>query len=158
MRPIPAVAPAATAVSSKPVPATKNLSKKERQALRQKELDELDAVLSEFKVDLGTAPAVAPVGPTPGEAEMSQKEDSSSSKKKKSKKKKSPGAAVVEEEASPAVVDIAAVLRAKAAKAGAKKPALTEAERIAAAEAKAQNEKKKKKSDKSKFNEMPDFN
>ena len=160
LQPIPVASPAPAA---KAKPPQKNLSKKERQALKQQELDDLDALLSEFKADLGETEATpTDSAPVAAPDAVDSKEESNSNKKKKPKKKKTGGtaaaAAPAANESAPADVDVAAVLRAKASKSGAKKPAVSEAQRIVAAEAKAQAEKKKKKSDKSKFNEMPDFN
>jgi translation initiation factor IF-2 len=161
--PLQAIPSAVTEESStKPKPvARKKLTKKEVQLLKQQELEDLDAVLSEFKADLGESEASA-VDSAPVEVPATAAEDSSS-KKKKPKKKKAPSAATAAapaaEAAAPVVVDVAAMLKAKqAGKSTGKKSSLTDSQRIAAAELKAQNDSKKKKVDKSKFCEMPDFN
>ena len=163
-------------------PAPKNvsqMSKKERQLLKQKELEDLDALLSEFKgtssgSEIAVPPAVAAPATASSSAEGGAKDDS---KKKKKKKKSAAGGAgeavsseakaddaVETEDAEGGVAaDVASVLKAKlASKKPAKKSSVSEVQRIALAEAQkaipvSDGKKKDKKKDRSKYNELPNF-
>ena len=165
-------------------PAPKNvsqMSKKERQLLKQKELEDLDALLSEFKdtsVESGSEIAVPPAVAAPATASSSAEGGAKDDSKKKKKKKKSAAGgageavsseakaddAVETEDAEGGVAaDVASVLKAKlASKKPAKKSSVSEVQRIALAEAQkaipvSDGKKKDKKKDRSKYNEWPNF-
>eukprot|EP00128_Syssomonas_multiformis_P005035 Colp12_sorted_trinity150504_noHs@21802 len=131
----------------------KSLSKKEQKELKQKELDDLDSILAGFAPETpvsvveSSTPASVPANVEVGDAD-----------KKKKKKKKATGtkaeAAPVEaakDEEVVVVKDINAVLKNRTKKGPAKSPVVSDAQRIALAEAKAVANDSKKKRDKSKF-------
>ena len=135
----------------------KLLSKKERQALKKQELDDLDSILAAF------GPVeVAPVANDSAPVSVPVSTDATDTdKKKKTKKKKvaakkedaAPAAVEATEEEVVVVKDINAVLKNRVSKKGPTKGAnVSDAQKIALAEAKAvAAESKKKNRDKSKF-------
>lgn len=143
---IEAVAPAPVApkkVSMAP------LSKKEKEALRQKDLDEFSAILEELGVTENTeAAAAAPA------AESSTTSSDDKKKKKKAKKpasKKEEVATPTEEVTTP--VNISEILKARTQSKGKKPTGSAQQSALAAAIEGTKDEKKKKKIDKSKFSE-----
>lgn len=131
----------------------KQLSKKERLELRQQELSALDSLLAELGVDAKPAegepaPAAAPVA-----ASATTEGD------KKDKKKKKKPTVPKKAEASPAEAEVSNVVIAPDAKDILKartqkkkgSATISEAQKIAMAEAKASSSSKKNKKDKSKF-------
>ena len=133
----------------------KPLSKKEKKELKQKELDDLDSLLAEF----GTS---APETPVPDNSTSATPTDVTGDAKDKKKKKKKPTAAKkttevtnekIESEAEfVPVADINAVLKSRTGgnKKSGSKAVVSDAQKIALAEAK-KSDGQKKKRDKSKF-------
>ena len=115
---------AAAAATKKPVPDVSQLSKKERQALKAKELDDLDSILAEVGI---AAPNSKPVAPEIGAGGI----------KKKKPKKKDAGVESVTQPVAEAPVetvkDVKAVLALK--KAASAKKTTDSASRAAVAEA-----------------------
>lgn len=150
----------ATASTSGKKSKPRNLSKKERMELRQKELNDLDSILAEYKQDQ--------VVEKEGDFEIQQSsnvddangenEEQKNKRKKKKKHPKAGNSAVAEEEApttqdiveEPSLVDIGSVLKAREKK---KSTAKVDPLKIALEEAMKNSSNKKKKRDKSKFSE-----
>jgi hypothetical protein len=147
--------------SSGAKPQQKVLSKREKQLAKQKELEDLDDILAEYRdLNLKEEPA--------SEASHDVKEDDANtklltdSKIKRKKKKKQDKADVASSQNDARIetkitepssnVDIAAVLQARNAKKNSRTKA-PDAQKIALEEALKATDKKKKKIDKSKFSE-----
>lgn len=137
-------------VETKKKVTKKPLSKKEKQALKAKELDDLDDLLNEFGVD--TKDEIVTPNEVVAESEPNVATTTSTSKKKKkrNKKKNTTAASVEPTSENVKTVDVAAVVKAKAKpkeKSAAEKAAATAAKE-AKEKAKNANKKKKKKKDK----------
>ena len=137
---VPKVAP----VKKVSAPVNKNLSKKEREALKKKELEEIDEIFNELGITIEKSPEN---NANPTEIETnSTAENNSSTKDKDKKKKKKPQNKAKDVEAPAPAEEIAltkeqikAKLLAKQAALGVKKPVLPESVK------EAMKEKKEKK-------------
>ncbi len=177
-----------TSVSVKAlVPATKppaQLSKKERLLQKQKELDDLDAILNEFKTTTVSAESASAVQVTAvcASIESSNVDDGKDDSKKKKKKKKVPAVneskatgelpaagGIVDEPVGTAVAisspaEVAALLKSKQlASKKSKSSSASDVQKIALAEIQkasvgtSDSKKDKKKKDKTRYNEMPNL-
>lgn len=139
---------------------TQNISKKERLELRQKELEDLDSLLAEFRVEKSETTTESI--PKVEEVSSNLANESEEAKKKKSKKKKSTSSSKKDEPAESSAapktpVDISSILKARTSKnksSSGKTATLSAAQKIAMEEAMKASAAKKKKKDKSKFNEF----
>ena len=152
-------------VAQKPVEKKKapaQLSKKEKKELKQKELEDLDSILSQFGIeqkDNSGNQAAAQVN-TPQQESKEEVGTVEESKKKKPKKKKStasssavPKQDEVETAAADVIVDISQVLKSKA-KAKPKKATSNDAISEALKESRSVDTKGKKSKDKKGYNEF----
>ena len=85
--------PAAEKVEEKAAAPVKKLTKKEKNELKKKELDDLDDVFAEFGIDTSAAPAPAKVEEKVESTEAVASDDKKKRKKKKAAKKPEPKAA-----------------------------------------------------------------
>jgi len=137
--------------------ANKPLTKKEKKALREKELEDLDSILNQFSdgVKIEAAPAAdVPVAA----ADSTEANKKKKPKKKTATKKESEKPAAVEGDTPIQVVaDVSAILKNKAKKSGSGsgKSSISDAQRAAMSEAalKKDSGSSKKKKDTSKFSE-----
>lgn len=146
------------------------LSRKEREELRRKELEDLDSLLSQLGSNVASSAEAIPIEAVPASLESAEQHEEGTgggeASRKRRSKKKAPGsgipAAAAPLEDGSAVSegprDVAAILKARARKgpgkrAGAEPGTGGEAQRIAMQEAKKAAEAAKKKRDKSKFSE-----
>jgi len=141
----------------KPVKA-RALSKKEKEALKAKEMDDLDNLLNEFGIEPTQEPNKTPIEETSTHVPPDDSEETlnkSSRKRRKSKKKKNVNSEQQDTQPSEIKTDVATILRSKSIKKE-KSPAEIAAA-TAAKEAKAKKQKaeaankKKKKKKKDKF-------
>ncbi len=158
--------------SEKPAPQQKDintLSKKERKALREKELADLDGLLAEF-LPVGTACGQQQITesnivnePTKSNTAETIANTSSSKKTNKKKKKSNNVSGEVDtntqtESAKTDTVDITSVLKERAKKSSKKKNeniAVVEALKAVTVDNSSSSRKDKKKKDKKNYNEMP---
>lgn len=134
---------------------SQNLSKKEKLEQRLKELDDLDVILSQFKVtndEVVEGNSVEAVG----EAGSDNMLDEKTKKKRKKKTSNAPTTNTAEvagaaNEVPSVPVDVSKILKSRTTKA--KKSSMSEAQKLAIAEAAKKDSSKKKKKDKSKFSE-----
>jgi hypothetical protein len=149
-----------------PKKEVKQLTKQEKKDLKQKELQDLDSLLAEFGAGETSAPAAAESSTAAsGNNAAAATEDANKDKKKKKKKasgakKDTPAAegTADKEEETPfvPVANISAVLKSRTSgnkKGGSNSSGVTDAQKIALAEAKkaSEGQKKKKNRDTSKF-------
>jgi hypothetical protein len=149
---------ATTTVGKKSKP--RNLSKKERMELRQKELEDLETILAEYKKEQVTereGEVVVEEVSNVDEGNDGNGENEEQKNKRKKKKKHQKSSNILEEETSPLndivqeppLVDIGSVLKAREKK----KSTKVDPSKIALEEALKNSSAKKKKRDKSKFSE-----
>jgi len=134
----------------------KMLSKREKLLAKQKELEDLDSILAEYR-DLTVGDSALPEEVVVVQEEMPLANSDAKIKRKKKKKQEKLDAPPTNDnnanQSSANNVDISAVLQARIVK-KTFRPKGVDAQKIALEEAlKANTEKKKKKADKSKFNE-----
>jgi hypothetical protein len=148
--------PAASAVSQSKPKAVQNLSKKEKLEQRQKELDDLDAILSQFKIEEpNDAGSVSNEQDPNGSSNVFAEVDEKAKKKRKKKAStysvSSNPPPTSNEEAPQLSQDVSKILKSRTAKT--KKTVVSDAQKVAIAEAMKKDSNKKKKKDKSKFSE-----